>query len=234
MADKNEAKMNEARAEAWRTARGPALRRFAVLTVSNLAVLVLALYQRWDAGEILVLYWLDSVFIACFTLARTLQAGRGGPVESLVFWRRALDRAKFLLVKLAFAAVLLFAHACVLWLAFLWLEALAGVSRGNLPAAAGSVRYGLLALFAGHAAAFLKDSLFSGGWTLEKIGLADSARGPATIYIMLILSVMLLDSSVSASAAVLLAFISAKVAVDLAFCAKEGWPGLAARLFRPV
>lgn len=234
----NADKAKEASREAWITARAPALRKFAILASANVIVLVFALAQGWDAGEILVLYWLDAAVVGGFTVLKALFASRGTAAESLVFWRRALDRVKFFATKLAFAALLLFAQVALLALAFIWIETLAEVSSVALPSVIGTVRYALLVLFLGHAVSFVRDRIAGGPVTLEKLGLGDAARAPVTIYIMLIGSLIFLDVSpadkADASASLLLVFVFAKIAMDLLFCLNDGWPGFFSRFARRV
>lgn len=216
-----------------------------IIIAANLLPLAMTLGGAWSLNEILPLYWSESAIIGFFTLLKILTAGgpiaklnnrRGGPTEFIqpqaipggVYSALAMGAKIFMAAFFTFHfGLFMFVHGIflfgfllqgmrlgkatvdpvtlTLWLHYLW-----------------AVKWGIISLFAGHAASFFMNYLGAGEYRSARPDQCMAQPYPRVIVMHLtILLGAFVSTVMPAAGPVLVIFVAAKIYADVHAHLKE-------------
>ena len=216
-----------------------------IIIAANLLPLLMTLHGDWGINEILPLYWSESAVVGFFTILKILSAGGpiarlasggtgeteytpqnaipGGPYSSLAIGAKVFLAAFFMVHFGAF----MFGHGLFLfgfvlqgmhlgkatvnptdpnlWLHYLW-----------------GVRWGILALFIGHASSFYMNYLSAGEYRNARP--SDCMKQPYSRIVVMQLTILLgafLSTALRGPGPVMVFFVAAKIFADVHAHLKE-------------
>lgn len=196
------------------------------IVAANLVPLVMVLLGRWGVGEVLLLYWLETGIVGAFTILKVLFASAPVPAHKQltmdqVFKAPSAKTLPLLVADWGLAGKLLlsvfFAFPYVMFMIFqglilyIYLAIVGGYGWPLL-----EVKWGLAALFAGHAVAFIVDYLAGGDF--RRVGPGDCVVTP--YHRLVVMQLVLaggawMSHSLGGAVYIMALFMGAKLLVEL-------------------